>query len=141
MTSSHVSLYIYSLETIFSTIRLLVEEQKKIYLKPHPRCLNVVFFSRLGRLLYLERTSNASARNKYIKKRNTLRKYTLLLFFFLSLSSFFLSVSLSLSYLFPLHSYSTTGKCITVSLALKHPTCLSGLKSLNVSPRLGLENT
>lgn len=82
----------------------------------------------MGRCLYLERASDASARNKYIKKKNTLRKHTLFLLFLSIPSS--LSFFLSLSYLFPL-SFPTP---LLENVPVYHG--FAGFKTSNLSLRI-----
>lgn len=117
------------IETIFLTIARETKKKKKEFiLNSHPWRLNVVFLSRLGRCLYLERASDASARNKYIKKKNTLRKHTLFLLFLSIPSS--LSFFLSLSYLFPL-SFPTP---LLENVPVYHG--FAGFKTSNLSLRI-----
>lgn len=104
------------------------KKKKEFILNSHPWRLNVVFLSRLGRCLYLERASDASARNKYIKKKNTLRKHTLFLLFLSIPSS--LSFFLSLSYLFPL-SFPTP---LLENVPVYHG--FAGFKTSNLSLRI-----
>lgn len=130
----HVSFYIFPRNDFLGDM-ITRKTKKKFIINSHARRLNVVFFW-LGRC-YI---SNVSARNKYIKKMHSpsLPFYPFRLFFSPSPFPYLISPS---SFLTPL--YRKMYPYITVSPALKHPTCPSGLKSLsgsNVSSRLGLEN-